>query len=114
MKERERERHETPNEVTLIELTLCFETAFEAAVQRKTDKYLELIEEARNRGYRAEIMTTEVGSRGVVSVRGFKSLLKALTPVSKREFRTFLITLARTAIHESHKIWCTRNWRDQQ
>ena len=43
MKERERERHESPNEVTLIELTLGFETAFEAGVQRKTDKYLELI-----------------------------------------------------------------------
>ena len=86
--------HENPKEVTLVELTVCFETAFEAAVQRKTDKYLELREEARNRGYRAEIMTIEVGSRSVVSVKGFKSLLEALTPVSKREFRTFLITLA--------------------
>ena len=58
-------------------------------------------------------MTIEVGNRGVVPVKGLKSLLEALTPVSKREFRTFLITLARTAILESHKI-CTRNWRDQQ
>ena len=38
--------HESPNEATLIELTVCFETAFEAAIQRKTEKYLELIEEA--------------------------------------------------------------------
>ena len=107
--------HENPKEVTLIELTVCFETPFEAAIQRKTEKYLELREEAQNRGYRAEIMTIEVGSQGVVLVRGFKAnslflsfisptpskvLLEALTPVSKREFRTFLIALARTAILE--------------
>ena len=60
-----------PKEVTLIELTVSLESAFEAAIQRKTEKYLELREEAQKRGYRAEIMTIEVGSRGVVSVMGF-------------------------------------------
>jgi len=59
-----------PKEVTLIELTVTFETTFEAAIQRRTEKYLELREEAQNIGYRAEIMTIEVGSRGVVSVMG--------------------------------------------
>jgi len=63
-----------PQEVTLIELTVCFETTFEAAIQRRTEKYLELREEAQNIGYRAEIMTNEIGSWGVVSVMGFKAL----------------------------------------
>ena len=45
-----------PKEVTLIELTVCFETSFEAAIQRKTEKYLELREEGQNGGYRTEIM----------------------------------------------------------
>ena len=71
-------------------------------------------EEAQNRGYRAEIMTVEIGSRGAISVQGFKAPLDVLTPVTKQDFRTFLITLARTAILESHKTWCMHNWRDQQ
>ena len=75
--------HENPKEATLTELTVCFETAFEVAIRRKTEKYQELQEEAQNRGYRMEIMTAEVGSQGVVSVQGFKALLDALTPVTK-------------------------------
>ena len=75
--------HENPKEATLIELTVCFETAFEAAIRRKMEKYQELQEEAQNRGYRAEIMTVEVGSRGAISVQGFKALLDVLTPVTK-------------------------------
>ena len=59
-------------------------------------------------------MTIEVGSRGVVSVKGFKAILDTLTPVSKQDFQTFLITLVQTAILESHKLYCIRNWRDQQ
>ena len=85
--------HENPKEATLIELTVCFETAFEAAIRRKTEKYQELQEEAQNRGYRAEIMTVEVRSRGAISVQGFKALLDVLTPVTKRDFRTFLYAL---------------------
>ena len=102
-----------PKEATLIELAVCFETAFEAAIRRKTENYQELQEEAQNRGYRAVIMTVEVGSRGVVSVQGFKALFDVLTPVTKRDFRIFLITLARTTILESHKIWCMRNNSNQ-
>ena len=49
-------------------------------------------------------MTIEVGSQGVVSVKGFKVILDALTPVSKQDFQTFLITLVQTAILESHKL----------
>jgi len=37
-------------------MTVCFETAF------SPEKYIELREEAQNRGYRAEIITIEVES----------------------------------------------------
>ena len=43
-------------------------------------------------------MTIEGGSQGVVSVQGFKALLDVLTPVTKRDFRTFLITLEGPAV----------------
>ena len=43
----------------------------ESAVERERER--ELWEEAQNREYRAQIMTIEVGSRGVDSVKGFKA-----------------------------------------
>ena len=56
----------------MLELAVCFETSFEEAVQRKTLKYLDLREEAHSRGLKAELMMIKVGSRGVVSAKGFK------------------------------------------
>ena len=103
---------EDPKQATLLELTVCFETSFEEAAQRKMLKYLDLREEAQSRGYKAELMTIEVGSRGVVLTQGFKYLHNMLGTASKKEFKHFLIKVARTAIMESHKIWCTRNWKD--
>ena len=97
--------HENPKEATLIELTVCFETAFEAAIRRKTEKYQEQRVQSGDHD-------TEVGSQGVISVKGFKALLDVLTPVTKRDFRTFLITLSQTAILESQDM--VYNWRDQQ
>ena len=102
----------TPKQATLLELTVFFETTFEEAAQRKMLKYLDLREEAQSRGYKAELMTIEVGSRGVVSTQGFKYLHNMLGTASKKEFKHFLIKVARTAIMESHKICCTRNWRN--
>lgn len=49
-------------------------------------------------------MTLGVGSQRAVVVKGFKSLSKKLTSVSRCEFRSFLVTTAQTAILESHKI----------
>ena len=43
----------------------------ESAVERERER--ELWEEAQNREYRAQIMTIEVGSQGVDSVKGFKA-----------------------------------------
>ena len=103
---------EDSKQATLLELTVCFETSFEEAAQRNMLKYLDLREEAQSRGYKAELMTIEVGSRGVVSTQGFEYLHNMLGTASKKEFKHFLIKVARTAIMESHKICCTRNWRN--
>ena len=49
--------------MTLVELTIPFETSFDGAVQRKEVKYEELIVEARLKEYDAALITLEVGSR---------------------------------------------------
>ena len=50
----------------LIELTVCFETSFEAAAKRKQLRYAELKQQAQREGYRTSLITLEVGSRGII------------------------------------------------
>ena len=94
----------------LIELTVCFETNFEVARERKVSRYTDLVEGAEQHGYKCELITVEVGSRGVVEVERMDRL-KRLMNVARREWDIFLVTLAETTMKESHKIWNVRNWR---
>ena len=55
----------------LAELTVCFETNFEDASQRKTSKYQDLLETCRANGYTIHLFTLEVGSRGFVNFSEF-------------------------------------------
>jgi len=96
------------------ELTVCFETAFDVAIQQKTNRYTDLRDKATQNGYQANILPIEVGSRGMVHVQGCGNFSKKLNEVGLKEWRAFLVDLAQTAIAESHKIWCQRNWREQQ
>ena len=52
-------------------------------------KYLDLREEAQSRGYKAELMTIEVGNGAVVSAQGFKYLHKMLETASKKNLNIF-------------------------
>ena len=60
---------------------MCFETNFEEAAQRKTAKYLHLVEQAkaRGRGYRSELITLQVGSRGVPDLPRFEIFAASLS-----------------------------------
>ena len=98
-------------EITLLELTVCFETNFEEAKRRKTSRYADLLDEAENNGYKASLITIEVGSRGVLNVAGLEKL-KSLLNVEKKEWTTFMMNLVVTVIKESHKIWVARNWSE--
>ena len=50
----------------------------------------------------------EVGARGIVNMEGLKQLQDELN-VTKSDMSKLLITLVKTVIVESHKIWCRRN-----
>ena len=58
----------------VVELTICFETSFENAAERKTIKYADIIARAQECGYNATLITLEVGSRGIISIDGFTQL----------------------------------------
>ena len=49
--------------VTMVELTVCYETNFKDAQSRK-EKYMELVEEIEQKGFVVDLITMEVGSRG--------------------------------------------------
>jgi len=52
-------------QLLLAELTVCFETSFEEARERKEAKYSELVSATEQAGYITTLITLEVGSQGV-------------------------------------------------
>ena len=56
---------DSTKEVYLVELTVCFDTLFEEAIQRKESRYCDLVDSIRQEGYTAELITLEVGARGL-------------------------------------------------
>ena len=99
--------------VVLVELTVCYETNYTDAKRRKIGKYLDLTDEIGMRGYVAEIIPVQVGSRGMVEVEGFEELRLHLNAVTKRQWLDFLVCIANRTIEESHGIWAIRNWKGE-
>ena len=99
---------DTLKEVTLVELTVCYETNFADAVRRKTEKYQDLVEACEENGYTTQLLTLEVGSRGFLNMDGFLRLFSIIN-ISKQEKLSFIKSIGREAIISSHKIWVTRN-----
>ena len=62
----------------MAELTICFESNFEVALQRKSVKYMNLVEEVQAKGYKTTLITFQVGSRGVPDFPGFETLARTL------------------------------------
>ena len=62
---------DSKKKLCLIELTVCFETSFNDARERKMVRYEELHQQAQKEGYRTTLITLEVGSMGIIQNRGF-------------------------------------------
>ena len=92
----------------LAELTVCFESNFTEAAQRKTAKYMDLLQQARSSGYKAELLTLQVGSRGVPHYESFQQLAETLS-MGSRDLTNLLKSTTRAAIAGSFRIWCSRN-----
>ena len=68
---------EKQKRVWYVELTVCYETCFQAAADRKEERYLDLACSTQNAGYRTQVITLEVGSRGLPNLTGFETLAHA-------------------------------------
>ena len=96
--------------VCLVELTVCYDTLVQEAATRKEHKYLDLLSAIRKAGYtyKADLITTEVGSRGLPNMSGFEKLSKKLK-LTKAQTHDLMVQAARRAMLGSFKIWCSRN-----
>ncbi len=102
--------NDAKHEVVLFELTVCYELNFDNALQRMTEKYLDLVQFIRQSSYKVQMVPIQVGSRGFLDLRGLEKLKELKRPKAK-VWKKFLSDVARAAITGSHRIWCTRNWR---
>ena len=94
-------------QVILWELTVPWEENMEVAHQHKTNKYQELVEDCRRRGWQAICYPIEIGVRGFA----WKSLSMALnkvgiTGIKKRKVTR---TILNAALESSRWIWIHRN-----
>ena len=96
--------------LTLVELTVCFETSYEAAIMRKEDQYYDLIGEMRKAGYiyTSTLIMVEVGSRGLPNMSGLQRLWDILK-LCRPEFCKLLLDTSQQVILGSYKIWCSGN-----
>jgi hypothetical protein len=94
--------------LTLVELTVCFETNFEDAARRKSAKYAHLVQQAQAKGYRTNLITLQVGSRGVPDLPTFERLADTLS-FSRKELEKLLVNVSKLALSGSFSIWCARN-----
>ena len=71
--------------LNIIELTVCYETGFEEAADRKTRRYGDLVEEVGKQGYRCQTIPLQVGSRGVIHEEGLNEFRCCLKPIPNKE-----------------------------
>ena len=69
----------------LVELTVCFETGFEEAADRKQRCYLDLLEDAKAKGYHSQFIPIQMGSRGIIDEQGFDDFKSCLKPIPPGE-----------------------------
>ena len=92
--------------VVLLELTCPAEEGIHAAQMRKETRYLGLIEEIKTAGWTPDLLTVEVGARGLVGGSTFRSFVKIGFPASEANMlcKTLSVIVARCsyAIYLAH------------
>ena len=101
-------RRDETKELWLFELTISYETVAEDSRRHKQAKYQELVEAGCEAGYRTELITLEVGSRGMVLDSDFEMIHSTFVTTRKDAVNLTLAVIRTTLLH-SFKIWCSRN-----
>ena len=94
-------------QITLVELSVCWDQDNAQARARKEIRYEQLIAELEERRWTTSLVTLEIGSRGFSS-NSTASALKSLFPL-KRIRATILTKMNQIAINCSHKLFQERS-----
>ena len=99
--------------VWLLELTCSFESNFEAANKRKTERYACLAADIEASDYQCNNLPFEIASRGYINMEN-KSTLTAVHQLCqpKTRLRHFLQNISKTSLLCSYSIYLSRNDRD--
>ena len=95
-------------ELLLLELTISYESLVADTHQQKEAKYFELVQAGHAGRYCSQLITVEVGSRGMLEDGDFLKLRTTLNETAK-ETRALCLAVIRSTILESFKIWVSRN-----
>ena len=105
--------NDTTRSVSLLELTVCHESNFVEAHQRKVTRYLDLEEEIRRSHFRVKTVPIQVGCRGFVDISSFEGIKETISNNAKiATWRKFLRDVAIVTIRGSYRIWISRNYRN--
>ena len=101
--------------ILLFELTVSFEKNIDAAHARKASKYLDLTSDLRTKGWRAECVPFEIGSRGHISQRNKNSIFDTMKKFKiKIQKKTLIQELSKTSLLCSFSIFqahCQPSWQ---
>lgn len=108
--------NETTKHIILVELTVPFEMNIDSATQRKKSKYDHFIQDFKGIGFKCDLLTLCIGSRGLVTKenRGIIDyLVKTTKSITKS--KEIVQTCSKIALLSSYVIFHARNepsWRN--
>ncbi len=94
--------------VTIVELTVPFESNIIHAEQRKKQRYEALLSEINSNGHDAELITIEISSRGLICKANSEKLCKLIKKVKKvshKEFRVLKQEITKVTVIASYIIF---------
>ena len=99
--------------VLLFELTVCHESNFVDAHQRKVTRYLDLEEEIQRSHFRVKTCPIQVGCRGFVDLASFENIKEIVKwNLGVKKWNSFLREISHVTIKASYNIWTSRNYRN--
>ena len=96
------------NTIDIIELTVPYETNFQAARERKAERYSSVIASIAQTDFKCNFESIEVGARGVIS-HGTSAILKRLTGATRQNVRQHMRILSQTVLKCSYLLFIHRN-----
>ena len=90
--------------VCIAKLTVCFESNFVDAAERKTVKYAGWVQQVAENWYTPTFIPLPVSSRGVPHYQNFEALARFVHIMSSRDTRSLIARITKAALQGSFKI----------